>query len=468
MRVELSTDGRGRALTVKRADSRDEAARLRREADLLDVATHPGLVELVALVDDPEVALSTGHLEGGSLAEGRPLEVEELAGAVAAVAATLADLHELGLVHGAVAPEHVLLDGDGRPVLCSLGYGGLAGERRPTPPAVDAAFVDRSAELQADMLDTSLDVYAVGALLTSLLATANGRARGGAADALRRIADRCMSPARADRPSARQLADQIHDQVPGARLPGSRPVDGPTSPGPRPSRPGGQAPLESWRHAQVRAPRAPRRRGRRASALVVAAVAVLAGAVVLRSRPSVSSPQAEETPADASAPSTTLGPTSTEPVTTAEPVTTSAATTTPAPPARTTVVVRAGCAEVPGPLAADVDGDGCPDEVRFAGGVVEAAGRRWQVGDASDIVAVGDWSCSGTRALAVLRPSTGEVFAFAGWAAAGQPLDAPLVGRVAGARALRAADIDGDGCNELVVERSEGAPAVLRAPRAAK
>jgi hypothetical protein len=103
--------------------------------------------------------------------------------------------------------------------------------------------------------------------------------------------------------------------------------------------------------------------------------------------------------------------------------------------------------------------------VRFSGGVVEAAGLRWQMGEADDVIAVGDWSCSGGRSLAVLRPGTGEVYAFTGWASADRELEAPLVARVAGGRALRAADLDADGCNELVVERAEGAPAVLRAGR---
>ena len=96
------------------------------------------------------------------------------------------------------------------------------------------------------------------------------------------------------------------------------------------------------------------------------------------------------------------------------------------------------------------------------------AGRRWQVGEADDVIAVGDWSCTGSRSLAVLRPGSGEVFAFTGWATADHRAEAPLLARVAGGRALRAADLDGDGCNELVVERAEGAPAVLRAPRSGR
>ena len=453
MRVEVITDERGRRLAIKRADDPVEAARLRREADLLDVATHPGLVELVDFVDGPQAALSTTYVEGGTLAGDCALEPEEVAGAAAAVASTLADLHGLGLVHGAVAPEHVLLDGDGRPVLCSVGYGGLAGERRPAAPGVAEQFVD-SARADEDPLDPTADVYGAGALVVFLLAKANGRARGGPADALRRVAERATSPVVADRPTARQLADDIHDQVPGARLPRSAraPVASPRLD--RSELYGHQRPLEAWRKAQapISHPSRGRLRAGVAAMAVIGAVAV--GLVALRGGVSPPEPSAE--------PVLTTVPTPAP-----SGVTSSVAPTTSVPRA-TTTLPRAGCPGVSGPLTADVDGDGCADEVRYVGGVVEGAGRRWQVGEADDVIALGDWSCTGSRTLAVLRPASGEVFAFSGWASADHQVEAPLLARVAGGRALRAADLDADGCNELVVERADGAPAVLRAPRSGR
>ena len=120
-----------------------------------------------------------------------------------------------------------------------------------------------------------------------------------------------------------------------------------------------------------------------------------------------------------------------------------------------------------GALTADVDGDGCPDAVSMQDGVVLAGTRRWLVGTAADTAAVGDWWCTGQRSLAVLDLDTGNVFAFAGWANPGHEVPAPLVGEVAGGRSLRAADVDGDGCNELIVERASGSPGVLHVPKAA-
>src|SRR4051794_30648783 len=118
----------------KRAVDAEGVARLRREADVLVAARHPGVVELVGLdVDGDHAVLATVDV-GPSLAEAGDLSADRVAELVAAVATTVADLHRLGLVHGAIEPAHVLLAADGRPVLCSLGRGGRVGEHPPGSP----------------------------------------------------------------------------------------------------------------------------------------------------------------------------------------------------------------------------------------------------------------------------------------------------------------------------------------------
>jgi hypothetical protein len=119
------------------------------------------------------------------------------------------------------------------------------------------------------------------------------------------------------------------------------------------------------------------------------------------------------------------------------------------------------CPLVTALLAADTDGDGCSEPLRWVDGVVEAAGRRWSVGRPGDVPATGDWSCSGRSSLAVLRPDTGQVFVFGGWAGPGRDVAAPLAARVEGAFALRPADLDGDGCLDLLVERAGGPPVTV-------
>ena len=47
-------------------------------------------------------------------------------------------LHRLGLAHGALRPEHVLLEADGRPVLCGFGAAHRSRDRDPDATALAA------------------------------------------------------------------------------------------------------------------------------------------------------------------------------------------------------------------------------------------------------------------------------------------------------------------------------------------
>src|SRR5204862_6287121 len=136
--TSVTTDASGRRVTAKAAANADEAVRLEREAERLEAARHPGVVDLVG-VDGHGVGslLLTAYVDGPTLAHVGQLPLEESAGLLAVVASTLADLHDLGLVHGAVSPDHVIVGPGGRTVLCSLAYGGGDGEpvgRVPQPP----------------------------------------------------------------------------------------------------------------------------------------------------------------------------------------------------------------------------------------------------------------------------------------------------------------------------------------------
>ena len=448
--------------------------RIRAEAELLTVARHPGVVELVGLEGSTErPVLVTVLVDGPTLAAPMPLTVEEVAGVVGAVAATLADLHEQGIVHGAVLPEHVLLGPDGRPVLCGFGSGGRVGED--------------------DELRPSTDVAALGRLLRRL-------ATGPDARPLRRLAEAATADDPAARPSAGQLAAGLADAVPGARLPIPRSGSGhgvdPASdlralvagarsgrrrrpPPAAEARPrnlllgtdwdavvgdgsdaeaGSRAPVATATRRAVAPPPPVDRPGLRRrlplrSAAAVGAVAAVAAAGLLLLAP-WSSPAAHDEPAPA-----TTRPT---PSTRSLPPSTTAATTTtrPVPAVRTDCVAQASV------LIADVDGDGCPDALRYADGVLEGGGTRWALGQAGDEVTVGDWSCRGARTVVLLRPSTGDVYRFDGWAVgAVESLTASRVATVPGGKALRAADVDRDGCHEIVVERGELPPQVVRIPR---
>jgi hypothetical protein len=245
--------------------------------------------------------------------------------------------------------------------------------------------------------------------------------------ALRTLARVATHPNPDRRPTARELADAMTDEVHGACLPAPR-----ARAAADPGDPAAVDPLDALRLTDdedepVRFPRV---------AAAAAVLLVLAG-VGFGLRPSAAAKASAKAPA--AAPSTT--PTT---VATALPV----ATRLPAPPP--------GCAVVTGPLKADIDGDGCDDGLRFDDGVLHAGPTRWAVGQKGDVVVTGSWGCAPAATLALLRPATGDVFAFGGWAASGHPTAAPLVGHVDGANGLRPDDTDGDGCDDLVVTRSTG------------
>ena len=119
-----------------------------------------------------------------------------------------------------------------------------------------------------------------------------------------------------------------------------------------------------------------------------------------------------------------------------------------------------GCPTVTAPMHADVDGDGCDQEVSFSDGVLSAGAVRMRVGGPDDQIALGRWTC-GPVTLALLRPVTGEVFRFDGWATHDNPMSAVAVGRVEGAVGLRAAPRQSGRCDDIAVTRTTGPPVLL-------
>ena len=203
VRTSVTTDAAGRRVLAKVAANAEEAFRLAHEAAQLEAARHPGVVELVG-VDGHGVGsiLLTAHVEGPTLAQTGRLPLEESAGLLAALATTLADLHDLGLVHGGVVPEHVIVGPGGRPVLCGLAYGGRAGEAAGPLPPVAAAFAD-PARTGADVLSPAFDVFGVGALARFLAPDPP------AGHVLARMAAEATADDPAARPPARALAGAL-------------------------------------------------------------------------------------------------------------------------------------------------------------------------------------------------------------------------------------------------------------------
>src|SRR5205085_2591070 len=80
--------------------------------------------------------------------------------------------------------------------------------------------------------------------------------------------------------------------------------------------------------------------------------------------------------------------------------------------------------------------------------ILDHDGARYAVGDPGDVVLAGRFGCTSETA-AVLTPS-GRLYVFDGWAVNGQDLPARHVGDVTPGSAVRAADQDGDGCDDLI------------------
>lgn len=171
--VRLGADGR---LVVVRTSPAEDPDRLRQIAQRLRAAAGAGAIDLVHVVDDGE------HVELALAFAGRPLAApvpaDVLAPVAAALAAHLSDLQLRGVLHGAVTPEHVLVDADGTVRLCGFGHGDVA---------------------------PSADVHALGLLLQSLLDPDD---RSATADALRLHAGRCCAD-EAARPTMAAIAASL-------------------------------------------------------------------------------------------------------------------------------------------------------------------------------------------------------------------------------------------------------------------
>jgi hypothetical protein len=203
IRVDLDDDG---PVVVKSATGA-AVERLARERRLLERAVHPGIVSLAGRSGGDPAELRTRYA-------GEPVarwtgSLRAVAGLGAAVAGTLADLHDLGVVHGRLDATHILIGDDGRPRLCGLAHPGSA----------------RTAD----------DVAALGATLDRLVERAPadrrsllpwGRRAGGERRALRQVIERATDVLPTRRPSARAMASALLAAVPGARLPTPTPGPG--------------------------------------------------------------------------------------------------------------------------------------------------------------------------------------------------------------------------------------------------
>ncbi len=376
---------------VKRADA-GGAPSLQREGERLAQASHPGVVQVLGSGPaDGGWELRTAHA-GRPLSIVEPLTVPQAAGVVASLASTLADLHQMGVVHGRIDGSHVLVGEHGRPVLCGFGEG------------TEAAPVD--------------DIAALGALLVTLLGGHVDEAEpipdhrwrrprgwtGWERRALLLLADQACAEPATRRPSARRLAAAIVETVPAL---GSPSMAAATDGGPAHAIEAAVDPMGSLRASMLVDVG---ERAARPSAVVLGVLGLLLlAAGFVRLREGEADPTAAHEAASGSAVST-------------------ATTAVPSSDTRTAAPV--------------------------AGSLIEVGGRQYRVGQAGDELLVEDWDCDGTPTPALLRPSTGEVYIFPRWIDHDQVAVEPVL-QVPDAEALVSAG-RADACPTLSVRAGSG------------
>ena len=368
------------AVTVSRSEggliaikqvSAERSADIQREADLLRRLDHPGLVRFVDIVEtaDGGRALHTEFVNSDTWAS-RPLtDPAERAAGMAALAAVVADLHQLGVAHLQLTPPHILHGENDLPVLCGL------------TTAAEATPENRHTDLSAlaDLChDPALGRGALAAKLFSL------------ADA-----------ARAGTLSARELARQL-DQLATRRPTRAAPV-----------RVAGGGVLEGLKRCCRPKPLL------RTGAVVLA---VLAAFVIGARSGDPEPPPAAPAPAHDEGPDELAGASQGlldeyDPVDGTGPV------------AESEVVGERDPIAEPDPVAL-LDPLAEPDptavSVREAAAVIEHGGRRYAIGATGDFVEAGDWDCDGQVTAAIVRPSTGGIVLFDAWPGPGETISLPV------------------------------------------
>lgn len=211
----------GRAVAVKRARPEVPGAgpALRREARILRAASHPGLVPVLDVLDDPQApALVLGWADGGSLADllaDGPVGDELVVQLLRPVAAALDALHAAGVAHLDVAPRNVLLAAAG-PILID-----------PAPPGAGTPGYTDPAVVAGGPASARSDVFGLAGCMHVALTGASPRAGGGVAVGVRLPPTVLSVLAAGLHPDPRQrpatpgaLVDRLELALPSAMAPG--------------------------------------------------------------------------------------------------------------------------------------------------------------------------------------------------------------------------------------------------------
>jgi hypothetical protein len=227
-RVHRATDRRtGGQVAIKILNADVDVRRLTVNG-LAEIPAHPGLVGILESgVDEGRGYVVMPLVEGGSLAdlvEDGPDDPERVARIGAQVAAALAHLHGLDVVHRDVKPANVLLDAAGNAHLADLGVARLLDAAHVTSSgiAVGTPAYMAPEQVKGQEVHPPADVYSLGLVLLEALTGRREYAGAVLESAVARIHRRPDVPAyipprlrgllvamTADRPADRPTAAQV-------------------------------------------------------------------------------------------------------------------------------------------------------------------------------------------------------------------------------------------------------------------
>ncbi|MFB3854351.1 MAG: protein kinase [Vicinamibacterales bacterium] len=179
----------GRSVAIRIVDpaiASDPDARFRlfedaRKAAALSHANVAGLVEWGE--DDGRLFLAFEYVTGDRLSAvvaGRPLNVRRAIDLGIQLADALAEGHALGLVHGDLRPDTIVVTAKGRPKILDFGFLSWAGGGRVRQSVAELAAVDRATaasivaymspeQALGEMVDHRTDIFSLGALLFEMV-----------------------------------------------------------------------------------------------------------------------------------------------------------------------------------------------------------------------------------------------------------------------------------------------------------
>ncbi len=149
--------------------------RFRREAEIGQRLSHPGIVKVLALVEEEEdrLALVMELIPGQSLEEllaAGPVKTTRAVGILTQLAAAVAALHSQDVIHRDLKPENVRITPEGRAVVLDFGIA-RAGHSSHTRTGTGMGTVHYMAPeqyLDAKRVDNRADVYALGVIALQL------------------------------------------------------------------------------------------------------------------------------------------------------------------------------------------------------------------------------------------------------------------------------------------------------------